>query len=707
MPNLLGKQKSYIISPSQVSPSDVELVGTRAISTQHIHSLGILVPDYFVISSVSFDDFIIASGLVDKIGVSLAKLEKGNEDSARKVSDEIGTMIAQAVFPSTLLHPIIQAYKSLSGISDKYVELTPSYIYTEDLVPSEDREFVISNVKGEAALLYSVKQIWARLFSKQSLIHRQNKGYRAGLSVAVVVRKAIQAESSGVAYSLDPIGNNQNSIMIEALLGLRTEHNINETYDVYRLDASDARIVEKNISAQDKMYVRKAKIENPAHSYLTVPISPDWRRRQKLDDSFITEIGRKVQKLKQDMHTDVEVEWAYEVGKVFITSIDKYKPLDYTKLSSPLPQPSLSSDLEIVPASEAMSEVELPKIDIPQLKLRPKLDIKKLVTEVNDIVDGKIDIPTTEEPDIEEIAESVKNGQNEETAVTDFKDEFQLTTNMYLDVSQLDTEALVEAARFDGIYIDGTELVKRHQLYPENVKDKADLARLIESYALDISTAARAVSPKPILFAFSDLVAEDKPGNPDGAERFISNPESLITEVLANRKANTIYDTKNISYVIPKVRGLDEITDIKKILSSQNVRRTKSTHLYAEVSLPIFGYQLSEIDPGLVDGVIINLPKLLPQLLGTSRVSASKFVHSIGLLENICLTAKSKGMTVSMKLGELKNIDLEKVLSLSVDNLIFSEIPAADILNSIQTADKGKISNLAPVKTRGRKIKPL
>lgn len=708
---MLGKQKSYIISPNQVDPTDVELVGTRAISIQHVSNLGILVPEYFVISSVSFDDFIIASGLVERISAALAKLNSDGEQSAEKVSEEITNLIGQAVFPSTLLHPIIQAYKSLSGISDKYVELTPSYIYTNDLVPKEDEEFVVSNVKGEAALLYSVKQVWARLFSKQSLLHRFSKGYRSGLSIAIVVRKAIQAESSGVAYSLDPIGHSRNSILIEALLGLRTEHNFNETYDIYRLDSSDGRIVEKNISSQEKMYVRKAKIENPANSYLTVPISLDWRRRQKLDDAFITDIGRKIQRLKQDMRSDIEIEWSYEVGKVFVTSISKYEALDFNKLASTLPQPELETELEFVQDVPEVEDIELPKIDIPemtkpQLKLRPKLDIKKLVTEVNDIVDGKIDIPATEELEIKDEAGEVAAEEVSEPA-TEFKEEFKLMTNMYLDVSSLDTEYLVEAARFDGIYIDGTELVKRHHVLAENIEDKAELSHLIESYALDISTAARAVNPKPILFAFSDLNSEGKSDGFDGSERFIEHPESLITELFANRKASSLYEVKNISYVIPRPRSLDEISDVKKILNSVNMKRTKSSQLLAEVSLPIFSYQISEIDSGLVDGVIINLTKLLPQLLGTNKVTASKFSHAMSLLENICLMARSKGVSVSIKIGELQNVDLEKILSLNADNLIFSEIPSVEVLSSIQAADKDKLSELAPVKTRGRKIKPL
>ena len=65
------------------------------------------------------------------------------------------------------------------------------------------------------------KKCWASLFTTRAIFYRFEKGlHNSKISVAVVVQKMTESEVSGIAFSVHPVTEDRNQLIIEAGYGL-------------------------------------------------------------------------------------------------------------------------------------------------------------------------------------------------------------------------------------------------------------------------------------------------------------------------------------------------------------------------------------------------------------------------------------------------------------------------------------------------------
>ena len=131
--------------------------------------------------------------------------------------------------------------------------------------------------------------------------------------VAVIVQAMIQSEVSGVAFSLNPVTNDQKQIIIEAGLGLGEAVVSGEiTPDMYIIDKLSHTILEKNVVEQHKKLIRGGNGKN------------EWQaigaegHTQKLTDTHISAVARVVKKLEHHFAFPVDVEWAFADNQLYI-----------------------------------------------------------------------------------------------------------------------------------------------------------------------------------------------------------------------------------------------------------------------------------------------------------------------------------------------------------------------------------------------------
>lgn len=720
---MLGKDKHYIVNPRNITSADAELVGDGGIKIAQLQELNITTPESFIITTPAFDDFVIAAGLVEKIGTALAKLNSEETAVAKLVSDEIAGHIYQASFPGTLLHPLVQAYKSLSGLHEKYVELTPSWIFDANLVPIGNAQ--ISNVYGEAGLLYAVKQVWAELFSPEALLLRHKHEYRGGLSMAIIVSKMIPAEASGKAFSIEPITQSPKFIQIEAVLGLPEHETLNTSADIYKLEKADLHIVEKNIIGQEKMFIRKGSTSNGKDALMSVKISPEWRKHQKLEDTHILYLGQMVKELEQSLGKPQEFNWCYEMGRFYIT-----KAVDFIPVTNPLDQQiskAISeSDIEIIPATDNIEVTEdHVEISAPEKPRAKRVNIKRLADEVQDIVEQKLPPPVLPEitAELDEQPEIPLSIDNIETITDPLEDNsadpsngFGLITQFYLNVTGMTSSRLALAQKFDGVFFDATEMVLNHKILPESLtQNKSELAKLIESFALDIATAGKVATPKPLIYQFSNIGQAEQQlllgegqvtSDIDACERFISKPEAMFAEIVAIRKANSAYGVRNTRLILPDLRSGKELVSAKKILSSQNIRRSKLTWLGAEISQTSLVYQAKEIGYGSVDMFILDLHKISQATFGGAKqLNEHRWETLRPIIEKLIETGHDLTAEVVINASKVEFLPIVDLVEAGTDGIILDRDIDNSVLKRIKEIEVSKLKPAA--KTRGRKPKAL
>ena len=75
-------------------------------------------------------------------------------------------------------------------------------------------------VEGAADVCDRVVECWASFFSERALFYRAQKGSLSDLEIAVVVQTMVDAEKSGVVFTVDPVARRRDRVLVEAVYGL-------------------------------------------------------------------------------------------------------------------------------------------------------------------------------------------------------------------------------------------------------------------------------------------------------------------------------------------------------------------------------------------------------------------------------------------------------------------------------------------------------
>jgi pyruvate,water dikinase len=380
------KKRSYITNLSVANNDLLDIVGIRANNLNMLSQNKIPISTGFMINSNVFDDVIVANSLTEKILEIIDGLKAQNPRSIKKGAQQIYQLIKAAEIPVEIQKEIIGAYKNISGFSESFVNIYPSAV-NEDLVESnyDDEPLFFKDVVGQDAVIEKTKDIWASLFSEKALYYREINNYNGELSIAVLVQKAIPAESSGTAYSIDPTDNNPALIEVQSIYGLKNFDNNDYTpADTYKVSKKNLDIIEKSIVTQNFMYVRSGKKHGDI--YNKINISPSWRQKQKIDNSTIINIAQTV-KLAEDLFDrPVQLSWAKEADRIFITEVEYIKQYKLFEDDDYLKKPaSLGLKSKIERKKLENKETVLKQSPPKQTPITPKLDIEKLQKPIDEL----------------------------------------------------------------------------------------------------------------------------------------------------------------------------------------------------------------------------------------------------------------------------------------------------------------------------------
>jgi rifampicin phosphotransferase len=77
------------------------------------------------------------------------------------------------------------------------------------------------NVVGEDAVLDAVRRCWASLWTERAIAYRRQQGVdSAGVGVAVVLQRMVDAEFAGVLFTANPVSGERGELVVDANPGL-------------------------------------------------------------------------------------------------------------------------------------------------------------------------------------------------------------------------------------------------------------------------------------------------------------------------------------------------------------------------------------------------------------------------------------------------------------------------------------------------------
>ena len=297
----------FIRNFNKLGKHDAAIAGGKGASLGEMTQAGIPVPPGFVILSGAFEQFIEETDLNVEIDAILHSVDHKRINTVDDASEKIKALILGAQMPEDIAKEIQKFFKNLNS---KYVAVRSSAT-AEDSASAAwagQLDSFLNTTKED--LLEKVKLCWASLFTPRAIFYRFEKElHKQKISVAVVVQKMVESEVSGIAFSVHPVTQDRNQLIIEAGFGLGESIVSGQiTPDSYVVEKEPRKIIDKNIATQTKGIYREGWKE----------IKETEGSKQALSDKQILELSEMILNIENHYGFPVDIEWALEGGKFYI-----------------------------------------------------------------------------------------------------------------------------------------------------------------------------------------------------------------------------------------------------------------------------------------------------------------------------------------------------------------------------------------------------
>lgn len=319
----------------ELSAHDVALAGGKGASLGEMTQAGIPVPDGFVILASAFERFLEETDLGIEIDAILRTVNKSEMRSVEHASEKIQHLILNAKMPDDIT---VDAQKYFDQLGVPYVAVRSSAT-AEDSASAAWAGQLESYLNTNAdTLLKNVQRCWASLFTPRAIFYRFEKDlHSTKISVAVVVQKMVNSELSGVAFSVHPITEDKNQLIIEAGYGLGEAIVAGQiTPDSYVVEKEPRRVADVNVNTQNRGLYRA---ENGGSEWRD--IDEPRASSQVLTNEQVLELAELVIEIEKHYGFPCDIEWVFENNKFHIvqsrpittldkmSAIRKYKKEDY------------------------------------------------------------------------------------------------------------------------------------------------------------------------------------------------------------------------------------------------------------------------------------------------------------------------------------------------------------------------------------------
>jgi phosphohistidine swiveling domain-containing protein len=300
--------------------NNADIAGGKGASLGEMTGAGIPVPPGFVILAGAFERFCEETDLDVEIDAILHTVNHKEIHTVDGASEKIKELILNAEMPNDIKSEIEVGYKKLNA---KYVAVRSSATAEDGAEHAWAGQLDSFLNTPESEVLNKVKHCWASLFTPRAIFYRFEKDlHNTKISVAVVIQKMVESEVSGIAFSVHPVTEDYNQLIIEAGLGLGEAIVSGQiTPDSYVAEKEPRRIIDKNISEQERGLYKVS--SGPALRSLG-EAGNEWKdlgekgKEQKLSDSQILKLSELILHIEKHYGFPCDIEWAYEGGEFYI-----------------------------------------------------------------------------------------------------------------------------------------------------------------------------------------------------------------------------------------------------------------------------------------------------------------------------------------------------------------------------------------------------
>ena len=305
-----------VVDFKEVDKGDIPTVGGKGANLGEMARANFPVPLGFILTVDSYKKFLFENKLTGKLEEILRSVDQEDPRTLQHASEAVSALFAKATIPSEVQQETIARYRKMGGVFKKALVAVRSSATAEDL-PSASfagQQATFLNVQGETHLMASIKNCWASLFTARAIFYRaQNKIPHKNVFIAVIIQEMVEAEVSGVAFTVDPVTQEKNVMVIEAVWGLG-ELIVQGAVvpDSYRVSRNTLEIISREYSHQEVELIRVRK-ETKVRK-----VAAARQKKRKLTDAQIKEMATVLAKIHTHYYFPQDIEWTFWKKKFYI-----------------------------------------------------------------------------------------------------------------------------------------------------------------------------------------------------------------------------------------------------------------------------------------------------------------------------------------------------------------------------------------------------
>ena len=298
------------------SSTAIEVVGGKGSSLASLSAAGFPVPDGFHVTTGAYRRFLLVNKIESEL-IAMARPELvENAVSFDPAAKRIQALFDQCSVSEEIVEAIAGAYRRLSG--NNLAVAVRSSATAEDLpdLSFAGQQDTYLNVTGDEALIGSVRNCWASLWTARAMSYRHQMEIGHGrIYMAVVIQRLLRAEVSGVLFTANPATGEREELIVNASYGLGEIVVSGEvTPDAFVLDRASLERKEALIGEKERMVVA-----NSDQGTRTIAVEQTRREQESLSNSqlnALASLALKVEKHFEGLPQDIE--WLFAEDNLWL-----------------------------------------------------------------------------------------------------------------------------------------------------------------------------------------------------------------------------------------------------------------------------------------------------------------------------------------------------------------------------------------------------
>jgi len=300
---------SFLINLKNLNKNNTDIAGGKGSSLGEMTQAGFSTSPGFVLLATAFEKYLAQTDLNIEIDSILHSVNCDEMHTVENASKKIHALMLNTEMPVDISKEI---QNSFTHLGSKYVAVRSSATAEDGISVAWAGQLDSYLNTTENNLIENIKKCWTSLFTPRAIFYRFKKElHQQKISVAVVVQTMIQSEKSGIAFSVHPVTQDKNQLIIEAGFGLGEAIVSGQiTPDSYVVEKTPLRIIDKNVQTQTKkLHLAK----NGGNKWSNIPD----KKKQVLSDKEMIELSKGIINIENHYGFPCDIEWAIEKDTLY------------------------------------------------------------------------------------------------------------------------------------------------------------------------------------------------------------------------------------------------------------------------------------------------------------------------------------------------------------------------------------------------------